>query len=125
MRSILFVGLGGAIGAIGRYLISLFSVKGDFPFLTLLTNLLGAILIGVVVGLADSKANMPKNLILFLKTGVCGGFTTFSTFSLESLLLLENGKHFLGSVYIVASVVLCILGVALGKYCSTKWLVQI
>lgn len=125
MRSILFVGLGGAIGAIGRYLISLFSVKGDFPFLTLLTNLLGAILIGVVVGLADSKANMPKDLILFLKTGVCGGFTTFSTFSLESLLLLENGKYFLGSVYIVASVSLCILGVALGKYCSTKWLVQI
>lgn len=125
MRSILFVGLGGAIGAIGRYLISLFSVKGDFPFLTLLTNLLGAILIGVVVGLADSKANMPKDLILFLKTGVCGGFTTFSTFSLESLLLLENGKYFLGSVYIVASVSLCILGVALGKYCSTKWLVQL
>lgn len=125
MRSILFVGLGGAIGAIGRYLISLFSVKGDFPFLTLLTNLLGAILIGVVVGLADSKANMPKDLILFLKTGVCGGFTTFSTFSLESLLLLENGKYFLGSVYIVASVALCILGVALGKYCSTKWLVQL
>lgn len=125
MRSILFVGLGGAIGAIGRYLISLFSVKGDFPFLTLLTNLLGAILIGVVVGFADSRENMPKDLILFLKTGVCGGFTTFSTFSLESLLLLENGKHFLGSVYIVASVSLCILGVALGKYCSTKWLVQL
>lgn len=125
MRGILFVGLGGAIGAIGRYLISLFSVKGDFPFLTFLTNLLGAILIGVIVGFADSKENMPKDWILFWKTGVCGGFTTFSTFSLESLLLLENGKHFLGSVYIVASVVLCILGVAIGKYCSTKWMLQI
>lgn len=125
MRSILFVGLGGAIGAIGRYLISLFSVKGNFPFLTLLTNLLGAILIGVIVGFADSKETISKDWILFLKTGVCGGFTTFSTFSLESLLLLENGKYFLGSIYILLSVTLCILGVAIGKYCSTKWMLQI
>lgn len=125
MRSILFVGLGGAIGAIGRYLISLFSVKGDFPFLTLLTNLLGAIFIGVIVGFADSKETISKDWILFLKTGVCGGFTTFSTFSLESLLLLENGKYFLGSIYILLSVTLCILGVAIGKYCSTKWMLQI
>lgn len=125
MRSILFVGLGGAIGAAGRYLISLIPVKGAFPFLTFLTNLLGAILIGVIVGFAASKENASKDLVLFLKTGVCGGFTTFSTFSLESLLLLENRKYFLGSVYIMASVVLCILGVAIGKYCSTKWLVQL
>lgn len=90
MRSILFVGLGGAIGAAGRYLISLIPVKGAFPFLTFLTNLLGAILIGVIVGFAASKENASKDLVLFLKTGVCGGFTTFSTFSLESLLLLEN-----------------------------------
>lgn len=125
MRSILFVGLGGAIGAAGRYLISLLPVKGAFPFLTFLTNLLGAILIGIIVGFAASKENVSKDLVLFLKTGVCGGFTTFSTFSLESLLLLENGKYFLGNVYIVASVALCILGVAIGKYCSTKWLVQL
>ena len=53
-----------------------------------------------------------------LKTGVCGGFTTFSTFSLESLTLLEKGKWLLGGSYMVLSVVLCLLGVALGQWLS-------
>ena len=57
--------------------------KGAFPLLTLLTNLAGAFVIGVIAGLA-AKRNLPQNAVLFLKTGLCGGFTTFSTFSLEA-----------------------------------------
>ena len=78
---------------------------------------LGAVLIGYVTGMARSR-QAPENLVLFLKTGVCGGFTTFSTFSLESLTLLEKGKWLLGGSYMVLSVVLCLLGVALGERLS-------
>lgn len=124
MINVLFVGLGGALGAACRYLISLIPLKGDFPFLTLLTNLLGAVLIGIVVGIAGSNEKISKQGVLFFKTGVCGGFTTFSTFSLEGFTLLEGGKYLLGTAYIVASVVLCLLGVAVGKYCSTKMMLE-
>ena len=125
MINVLFVGLGGALGAVCRYLISLIPLKGDFPFLTLFTNLLGAVLIGIVDGIAGSNEKISKQEVLFFKTGVCGGFTTFSTFSLEGLTLLEGGKYLLGTAYIVVSVVFCLLGVAVGKYCSTKMMLAI
>ena len=63
----LFVALGGAIGAMARYAISLIPVKTGFPVLTLITNILGAILIGFIVGIASSHENIPENAILFLK----------------------------------------------------------
>ena len=85
----MFVALGGAVGACARYAISLIPVKSQFPILTLITNLLGALLIGFIVGIAESR-NISKNAMLFLKTGVCGGFTTFSTFSLEAYSILST-----------------------------------
>ncbi|MCR4675031.1 MAG: fluoride efflux transporter CrcB [Lachnospiraceae bacterium] len=111
----LFVGLGGAVGAIGRYAISLIPVKSEFPILTLITNILGALLIGFVVGVAGSRDDISPNTVLFLKTGVCGGFTTFSTFSLEAYSLLEEKHYFLGGSYMALSVLCCIVGIILGK----------
>ena len=108
-----FVALGGAAGAALRYAVSLLPAKGAFPLLTLLTNLAGAFVIGVIAGLA-AKRNLSQNAVLFLKTGLCGGFTTFSTFSLESLGLLQRGRLLLGGAYMLLSAVLCLLGVALG-----------
>ena len=110
----LWVGLGGAIGAIFRYVISLIPWKGGFPVLTLVTNLAGAVLIGVVVSLAAKREAGPY-AVLFLKTGVCGGFTTFSTFSLESLRMLEQGQKAAALLYILLSVAGCIVGVWLGE----------
>ena len=91
MLGFLFVGIGGALGAMLRYAISLIPYKQEFPLLTLIINILGALLIGYITGLA-LKRDIPQNLSLFLKTGLCGGFTTFSTFSLEAYNLLQNGN---------------------------------
>ena len=68
--SFLFVALGGALGAVGRYGISLIPVKTSFPVLTLVTNILGAILIGFVVGFATDREDVSQNVVLFWKTGV-------------------------------------------------------
>lgn len=108
----LLVGLGGALGAMGRYGISLLPWGGTFPLLTLLTNLLGAVAIGCVAGLSGGV--LSPGWTLFWKTGVCGGFTTFSTFSLETLNLVRQGRWGLGTLYALLSVGLCLGGVWCG-----------
>ena len=105
MAGFLYVGAGGALGAALRYAISLLPYKGLFPALTLITNVLGAAAIGCIAG-----------VVLFLKTGVCGGFTTFSTFSLETYDLLNRGHYKTAVAYMVLSMVLCLAGVAAGFY---------
>ena len=114
--SFLFVALGGALGAMGRYAISLIPVKAEFPILTLITNIIGAVLIGFIVGIVSSREDVSQNSVLFWKTGVCGGFTTFSTFSLEAFSLLEKKSYLAGGSYVVLSVAFCILGIL----CSRK-----
>jgi CrcB protein len=114
----LYVALGGALGALGRYLISIVPIKTEFPILTLITNIVGAIIIGFVVGLVTAKPTISKNVSLFWKTGICGGFTTFSTFSLEAVNLMEKQKYCLGGLYMILSVGCCMVGVILGKKLS-------
>ena len=113
----LFVALGGALGSVLRYTISLIPCKTDFPFITLITNFIGALAIGFVIGIVNEKS---PNALLFWKTGVCGGFTTFSTFSLEAFTLFEKKMFFLGGLYVLLSVGLCLAGVLLGKKLNTK-----
>lgn len=117
--SFLFVALGGALGSALRYTISLIPCKTDFPVLTLITNFIGALAIGFVIGIADDKS---PNTLLFWKTGVCGGFTTFSTFSLEAFSLFEKKMFVLGGLYVLLSVGLCLVGVFLGKKLSSLFL---
>ena len=114
MGSVIWVALGGAVGAVGRYGISLLPWKGAFPLLTLATNFLGAVAIGFLSGLFSQRL-LGERGKLFWQTGVCGGFTTFSTFSLEAVSLLEQHKTGMGITYILSSVLLCLLGVLLGK----------
>ena len=114
MINLLIVAAGGALGAAGRYAVGLLPVKTDFPLLTLLVNAAGAVIIGFLAGLF-ARGGLTDRRLLFWKTGVCGGFTTFS---LESLTLLEKGRWLLGGSYMVLSVVLCLLGVALGQRLS-------
>ena len=70
--SFLFVALGGALGAVGRYAISLIPIKTEFPILTLITNIIGAILIGFIVGVTSNREDVSNNLLLFWKTGEIG-----------------------------------------------------
>lgn len=115
----IFVALGGALGAMARYAMSLIPVKSEFPVITLITNILGAVLIGFIVGLTSNREDISKNTVLFWKTGVCGGFTTFSTFSLEAFNMLDNKQYLAGSLYVILSCGCCILGILCGKKLAT------
>lgn len=115
MLAVLCVGMGGFIGSVGRYLLGLVPVEGDFPLMTFVINFAGAVLIGAVFEAATVWPGMSDNAVLFLKTGVCGGFTTFSAFSLETLTLLERGKYATGALYACGSVLVCLVGVTLGR----------
>lgn len=113
MINVLFVGLGGFIGAVMRYLLGLIPIKEytSFPVITLLINIVGAFVIGVIAALCEKNKIASQPLILFLKVGLCGGFTTFSTFSLESFDLFSEGKTIMAAAYIILSVVFCVLAV--------------
>lgn len=120
MKSVLLVALGGGLGAAARYGMTFLPLGDGFPVKTLLTNLLGAVLIGFVVALSERTPGLSGGQTLFWKTGVCGGFTTFSTFSLETLALLEAGRPLRGGCYAVVSVLLCLTGVWLGKWLAGR-----
>lgn len=117
MKQILIVGLGGFIGTVARYLVSKLNTSLNFmnlPVGTLLVNLLGSLLIGFIAGLFLRKSFADDNLRLFLMVGVCGGFTTFSTFSHEHLLFLQDGKILTALIYMFGSLILGVLAVLLG-----------
>ncbi|MBC8256385.1 MAG: fluoride efflux transporter CrcB [Candidatus Marinimicrobia bacterium] len=116
MKEIVFVGTGGFIGAALRYITSTwfsqFSRFG-FPLGTFAVNFFGCILLGAFVGLGlEKNSNIP--IKEFTVIGVLGGFTTFSTFGLESIELLKTGQFKMTAIYVFGSVVLGIMGIALG-----------
>jgi CrcB protein len=117
MRSILFVGIGGGIGSISRYLLSVFigrHVPIVFPLGTFLVNISGCFLIGVFYSLATKYAGFNPEWRLFLITGICGGYTTFSTFSYDGLILLKQGSNLSFLFYTIGSVVLGLLATFAG-----------
>ncbi|MCI7146053.1 MAG: CrcB family protein [Clostridiales bacterium] len=109
MINCLFVGLGGFIGSVARYLMGLISIP------TIVINIAGAFLIGVISALALKNSSFDPHLLLFLRVGICGGFTTFSTFSLDAVELLRTGSVLTGVLYMVLSVVLCLLATVAGQ----------
>ncbi len=119
MIQFLLVALGGALGAVCRYGISLIPFKTSFPFQTLVVNVLGAMCIGFLMGLWGA-GRLGERESLLLKTGFCGGFTTFSTFSLEVVVLLDKNKWGLAGMYMGISVLLCVGGVLMGRLAAAR-----
>jgi CrcB protein len=112
IRILLIIGIGGFLGTIARYLTQQGISKilpVLFPFGTLTVNIVGCFLIGVFYALADRGNAISPEWRLFLTTGLCGGFTTFSTFTFETYNLLREEQYLYVSGYIVASVLLGIL----------------
>lgn len=118
----LLVFIGSGIGGMARHGVGLLALKwfgASFPFGTFAINIVGSFLIGMVAEYWALKSGLPQPARLFLTTGIIGGFTTFSTFSLETALLWERGQPLLAAVYVAASVVLSI-----GALFGALWLVR-
>ncbi len=111
MLECLAVGMGGFLGSVLRYLVGKIPVNETmaFPVKTFAINLIGSFVIGVLAALSVKYSNLNPRLILFLKVGFCGGFTTFSTFALETGDLMQKGQTGVAAIYVALSVVLGVL----------------
>ena len=117
MSTYLMVALGGALGSVARFgLSNLIAVRyaGNFPLATLIVNISGSLAIGYL-----AATTMNPTTRAFLMVGVCGGYTTFSAFSLQNLQLLQNGNYYYAGLNTALSVVCCMVGVWLGYVAGT------
>ena len=116
-KSILIVGSGGFAGSVARYLIGMWIQKGNafsFPWATFLINVTGCFIIGILTGLLQKNFQNQQLWWLLLATGFCGGFTPFSSFALENVLLIKNTLSYYAMLYTIASIVVGILLCRLG-----------
>lgn len=107
IKSLLLVGIGGFFGSIGRYLFAQLIYRWfepTFPLSTLIVNVLGSFLIGAVYGISEKGGLLSSEMRIFLTVGLLGGFTTFSTFSVEMMALLRDGQYFNVFSYMLMSV---------------------
>lgn len=118
LNPLVLVGLGGALGAIARWQLGRWVLQlapmARFPWPTLAVNLAGCLLIGLVAGLVERHAASGAGARLFLMTGLLGGFTTFSAFGLETLVLLRRGDGWIAAAYVACSVLGGLFAVWLG-----------
>nr|WP_144214125.1 fluoride efflux transporter CrcB [Shewanella donghaensis] len=118
MTNVMFVALGGSIGAVFRYLISIFMLQlfgSSFPFGTLLVNILGSFLMGIVYAISLETTHLSPEIKAMVGVGLLGALTTFSTFSNETLLLLQEGLFVKAILNVLLNVILCIFMVYVGQ----------
>lgn len=124
MKEILLIGFGGFAGSVARFYVSKLNLTVDFlsiPVGTFTVNVLGSFLLGILTGIAEKSVLMNLELRLFLMIGLCGGFTTFSTFTGENLMLMRNGQFLTVILYSGISIFFGFLAIYLG-YIITKLL---
>jgi CrcB protein len=115
MKELLLVGAGSCIGGMARYLVTL-ALKNvsSYPLATFTANIVGCFVIGVLWTITNKYSNISNTISLFLMVGFCGGFTTFSSFSKESLSMLLSGHYIPFLLYSLGSVIAGLIAVALG-----------
>jgi len=124
IKNLILIGTGGFIGSVARYLVSRLSSHVEWlsiPLGTLVVNVLGSLLIGFLIGISEKSALLNVELRMFLMVGLCGGFTTFSSFTGENLMLMRNGQFLPLFLYTGLSILLGFTAVYLG-YISTRLL---
>lgn len=117
LKEILLAGTGGFIGTSLRYMAQIGAgiiFETPFPKATMLINIIGSLIIGIVFALFDKTAIMSQETKLFLATGICGGFTTFSAFSYDILSLMKQGMHLSAIMYVLISVIFGIIAAYAG-----------
>jgi CrcB protein len=117
--TILWVALGGALGSAARYGVNVWSGRmlgSEFPWHTMIVNILGCFIMGALVSLMALKLNVSNDIRAFLTTGILGGFTTFSAFSLDFALLVERKSYGAAGAYAAGSVLVSLLAVFAGLY---------
>jgi len=125
IQTVLFVGAGGAVGAMGRFVLGRFMLQTmgpGYPWGTLAANVLGALVMGMVVELFALKLSASHNVQAALMAGVLGGFTTFSAFSLETALMIERNEWLGAASYAAMSVVFCVGALFLGMAIIRSWI---
>jgi CrcB protein len=113
----LIVFLGGGVGAAIRHGINIAGLRllgPNFPYATVFINISGSIIMGMAAAYFAFRGDMSQHWRLFLTTGVLGGYTTFSTFSLDAALLYERDQYMLAAIYVLASVILSLIGLFAG-----------
>ena len=122
MLNILAVGAGGFLGSVLRYLISLVPVSESavFPIKTFIINIIGCIAIGAIAVAVSKNVEMSPQALLFLKVGLCGGFTTFSTFALETADLIKAGHTGAALAYVLLSVLVGVAVIFIVEYMTVK-----
>lgn len=121
IKTLLLVGIGGAMGSVLRYLTHWLTSKyfqSSFPLSTFLVNILGSLLIGLFIGYLGKYFPENHPLKFLLIVGFCGGFTTFSSFALENYNLLQNNNQITAYIYMVTSIILTVSSVGFGSYLS-------
>lgn len=121
MKQLLIVGLGGFIGSIARFLVQKLNLHWHFlsiPVGTLTVNIVGSLIIGFLAGISAKSEILSPSLRLFLMVGICGGFTTFSSFTNENLTLIQNGQIFSMLLYTGLSIMFGFFAVYLGYIIS-------
>lgn len=117
MQSYILVFLGGGIGAALRHYVNVATVRWlgtSFPYNTLFANVSGSLVMGLLAAYFGLRTGSPQSLKLFLTTGILGGYTTFSTFSLDSILLWERSQYLAAAGYVLVSVAASLVGVMFG-----------
>lgn len=120
MNDVLFVMLGGALGSGLRFGVGtlLPASEGSFPWATISVNVIGTLVLGLVMGVSLSTEAFPRPLMLLLGTGLCGGFTTYSAFAVESVVLAQHGQFSTAAIYIVSTLVACSIAALIGFVAS-------